>query len=87
MKKQKIRELLEQIHSEIEQAESVDENEREILRDLDADIHKFLERSDAQADESMLERIQGTIDHLEIKYPTLTLALSEMMNILSNAGI
>ena len=87
MKKQKIRELLEQVHSEIERAESVEESEREILRDLDADIHKFLERPDAQANASLLERIQETIDHLEVKYPTLTLALSEMMSILSNAGI
>jgi arginyl-tRNA synthetase len=87
MNDQKLRELLEQVHSEIERTESVDERGREILRDLDADIRKLLERSDVQADESMLKRMQDTIDHLEIEHPTLTMALSEMMTILSNAGI
>jgi hypothetical protein len=87
MNDQKLRELLEQVHSEIEHTESVDEKGREILRDLDADIRKLLERSDAQVDESMLKRMQDRIDHLEIEHPTLTMALSEMMTILSNAGI
>jgi arginyl-tRNA synthetase len=87
MNDQKLRELLEQVHSELEHTETVDEKGREILRDLDADIRKLLERSDAHADESMLKRIQDTIDQLEIQHPKLTMALSEMMTILSNAGI
>jgi hypothetical protein len=35
----------------------------------------------------VLERLQDTIDHFEATHPQLTTVLSEMMTILSNAGI
>jgi hypothetical protein len=88
---QNLRELLERLHNELEQTESIDENGNEMLRHLDADIRQRLERSGAkretEADDPILERLQGTIDHFEATHPSLTLTLSEMMTILSNAGI
>ena len=87
MNDQKIRKLLEELHGELEHTQTVDEKGRALLRELSADINNLLERSGAQADETMLERLQETIDHLEITHPKLTMALSEMMTILSNAGI
>jgi hypothetical protein len=81
--------LLEKLHHELEQIEVTDEAGRERLRDLDADIRSLLERSDElnEADEPMLERLQDSIDHFETTYPRLTMMLSQMMTILSNAGI
>ncbi len=80
--------LLEQLHDELGKMEAVDDKGRELLRHLDADIRILLERSgDAQADDSMLGRLQDAIDHFEITHPNLTSALSHMMTILSNAGI
>jgi hypothetical protein len=35
----------------------------------------------------VLERLQDTIDHFEVTHPRLTTLLSQMMTILSNAGI
>jgi hypothetical protein len=86
---QNLRELLERLHNELEQTDSVDEKGNEILRHVDADIRTLLERSDTkvEADEPVLERLQSTIDHFETTHPSLTLTLSEMMTILSNAGI
>ncbi|NWG07331.1 MAG: DUF4404 family protein [Chloroflexi bacterium] len=80
--------LLEQLHDELGKVDAVDDKGRELLRSLDDDIRKLLERSEgAQTDESMLERLQDAIDHFEITHPNLTSALSHMMTILSNAGI
>jgi hypothetical protein len=89
MSDQNLRELLEKLHSELEHTESVDDKGNEMLRHLDADIRTLLERSGTKVerDEPMLERLQGTIDHFETTHPTLTTVLSEMMTILSNAGI
>jgi hypothetical protein len=86
---QNLRELLEKLHDELEHTESVDEKGNEMLRHLDADIRTLLKRSGTklQTDEPMLERLQDTIDHFETTHPRLTTMLSEMMNILSNAGI
>lgn len=90
MSDENLRKLLEQLHDELEHIESVDEKGDELLRHLNADIRDLLNRSGRgkrPADESMLERFQETIDHFEVSHPTLTTMLSEMMTILSNAGI
>ena len=88
---QNLHELLKRLHDELEQTESIDDSGNEMLRHLDADIRKRLEGPGAKrgmdADDPILERLQGTIDHFEATHPTLTLTLSEMMTILSNAGI
>ena len=88
-KEQNLRELLERLHSELEQTDSMDEKGNEMLRHLDTDIRILLKRSGTkvEADEPMLERLQNTINHFETSYPNLTRMLSEMMTILSNAGV
>lgn len=89
MTDQNLRELLEKLHQELEKTEAVDEKGNEMLRHLDADIRSLLKRSGtkAETDETMLERLQDTIDHFEVTHPRLTTMLSQMMTILSNAGI
>jgi len=90
MTDENLRKLLEQLHDELERAESVDDKGDELLRHLNADISNLLKRSEkgkAHSDESLLERLEDAIDHFEVSHPTLTTMLSEMMTILSNAGI
>ena len=85
-----LRTLLEGLRDELQHIESMDEKGRDLLRDLDSDIHELLQRSGdsgAQADETVLQRFQSAMDHFEITHPNLTRALSEMMTALSNAGI
>ena len=86
MTDQKLRELLEQLHSELKQTESVDEKGREMLSHLSADIQKLLEPSET-ADQSVLTQLQDAIDHFEVEHPAITSALSQILNTLSNAGI
>jgi hypothetical protein len=89
MNDQNLRELLEKLQTEMERTEVTDEAGRERLRHLEADIRALRERSDEriETDEPMLERLQDSIDHFETSHPQLTLMLSQMMTILSNAGI
>ena len=82
-----LRELFEGLHEELQRIESVDDKGRDLLRGLDADIHALLERSGESDSASVLESLQSTMDHFEITHPKLTMALSEMMTALSNAGI
>jgi hypothetical protein len=88
---QNLRELLERLHNELEQTDSIDEDGTELLRHLASDIRRRLEQTGTkrapEPDDPILERLQGTIDHFEATHPSLTLTLSEMMTILSNAGI
>jgi ABC-type transporter Mla subunit MlaD len=89
MTDQNLRELLDKLHQELEQLDTTDEQGRAMLHHLDADIRTLLKRSGepAEADEPMLEQLQDTINHFETTHPSLTLTLSQMMTILSNAGI
>jgi hypothetical protein len=89
MTDQNLRELLEKLHNELEHVEVTDEAGRERLRHLEADIRRLRERSGekSEADDPMLERFQDSIDHFEETYPQLTMMISQMMTILSNAGI
>jgi len=84
-----LRELLEKLHNELEHTEVTDEAGRERLRHLEADIRSLLRRSGekVETDEPMLERFQDSIDHFEDTHPQLTMMISQMMTILSNAGI
>ena len=90
MDNQELGKLLEQLHSEIEHTESIDEKGRERLRDLAKDIGELLARSDGgqtQAQTSLLERLEDSISYLEVTHPTLTQTLSRVLETLSNAGI
>ena len=89
MNDQNLHELLEKIQNELAHTEVTDEAERERLRHLEADVRSLLERSHdrTEADESMLERFEDAVDHFETSHPQLTMMISQMMTILSNAGI
>jgi hypothetical protein len=79
--------LLEQLRQELAKAQAMDDKGRELLRALRADIETLLERSEAGTEDSLLERLQDSIDHFEVTHPGLTTALSNLLRTLSNAGI
>lgn len=90
MDDKELRKHLEELHNEIEHAESVDETGRELLRDIRNDIRDLLERSGngpVPARPLTLERIEQAIATLEASHPTLASALTQVLNTLSNAGI
>jgi DNA-binding transcriptional ArsR family regulator len=90
MDEQVLRKLLEQLHSELEHTQSVDEKGREMLRALGDDIRELLARSEAnqaEIERTLLDRLEESISYLEVSHPTLTATLSKLLESLSNAGI
>jgi len=88
MDNNELRTMLEQLHSEIERTDSIDEKGRELLRELGDDIRVLLARSeDEPAQPSILHRLEDSISYLEVTHPTLTNTLSKLLEGLSNAGI
>jgi len=82
--------LLEQLRTEIAHAQSVDEGERESLRQLDADIHRLLKGSAEERrspEPEMLAAWEQAVDELELEHPTLTRLLSQILNTLSSSGL
>ncbi|MBP6179107.1 MAG: DUF4404 family protein [Anaerolineales bacterium] len=88
MTSKEIDQLLEKLKNEIEGIQPDDEKGQELLRELSDDIRDLLERAESkQPPQSMLERMERSIEHFEVTYPDLTAALSSLFSILSNAGI
>ena len=84
------RKLLEEFRNQVAQAESLDEEGRNLLLSLDKEIQKLIESSDDETidtPDTVLEQLQESIERFEETHPTLTLTLSQMMTVLSNAGI
>lgn len=86
----KLREQLEQLQAEIRQSRSMDEEGKALLRDLDADIHDLLARSEGEAVDvqpSTVDRLQDSLTYFEVSHPSLTALISKLLETLSNAGI
>ena len=82
--------MLEEFRNQVAQAEPLDEEDRNLLLSLDKEIQRLVDRSDDESDDTpdtVLEQLQESIEHFEETHPTLTLTLSQMMTVLSNAGI
>jgi hypothetical protein len=86
----KLRKQLEQLQAEIRKSRSVDEEGKALLRDLDADIHDLLARSESEAADiqpSTVGRLQDSLTYFEVSHPTLTALIAKLLETLSNAGI
>ena len=81
-----LHEKLEKLHSELEQAEQVDDSDRELLRTIVSDIQRILERpggGPAAERHSIVEQLEDTAWRLEESHPSLTSAMSQLMDALS----
>ena len=91
MNNDELRKVLEELHQKIESTDSVDEQGREMLNHLSQDIRNLLGRTghgERRRDTSKeINRLEESIRYFEVTHPTLTATLSQMLNILNNAGI
>ena len=90
MNDQELCQLLEKLHQEIEETQSVDEKERELLHHLEADIRELLGRCDEeqlQTHPLTRQRLEEAVEAMAVNHPTLTAMLSSMLTTLSNAGV
>jgi len=87
----KLRELLEQLQDELERAEEVEPESRDLLRDVMSDIETTLDRSAAgeapAADESVKGRLDQAVVEFENSHPQLSFTLERLIESLTNMGI
>jgi hypothetical protein len=85
----KLRRALEQLRKEIDSIQDVDEKGKNLLNEIRADIQSILEHNedDSFHPKTTKKRLEDSIIFLEATHPDITSILSELLNILSNAGI
>ncbi|MCG8351448.1 MAG: DUF4404 family protein [Chloroflexales bacterium] len=77
----KLRELLQQLHTELDQTQSLDEITRSQLEHLAGDIRSILERTEGmRADENPVlhDRLGNTIEQFEASHPQLTTIMAQI---------
>jgi len=90
MKPKDLRQQLQQLHDAIENADQIDDDGQRLLRDVDEHIRELLARSETselRARPGLALGLEDAIRHFEVTHPALTLALSDLLTALSNAGI
>ena len=89
MDKQELHRKLEQLHAELQQVESPDSNDREVLQKLAGDIRKILEQKETETHNyrSLSERLREAIAQLEASHPKATLMMRQVIDQLAFMGI
>ncbi len=88
MEKQ-LREHLEELHTELESADAMDERSKDLIDSVVRDIQKLLDREPGTSHQpqGLIERLRDATRHFEENHPDLSAAVGRVMNTLSNMGI
>jgi hypothetical protein len=90
---EKIRQMLVQLHDELEHAETLNDEELAMMRHLKADIQEMLNREETRGmpryrpSRSFINRLKLSVDLFELNHPTLTITIDKVLETLSVAGI
>ena len=89
MGEQRLRQMLEQLHAELQRADTIDDRSRELLHGVLGDIEDMLQREQEQSPqpESIIERLREAVRTFEKTHPTLTEAIGKVADALSSIGI
>ncbi len=90
MDTQNLYKRLQELHRELQQIESVDENERRALEQLMADIQELQERKEGQPIQRysrLSERLKDGVAQLEASHPNVTMLMSQVIDRLAKMGI
>jgi hypothetical protein len=90
MEDQELRKLIEKLHAEIQDTQTIDEKGQALLVHLESDIRGLLERvggKGALVHPSTIQRLEEGLDHFEVTHPSLTILISQLLESLSKVGI
>jgi hypothetical protein len=90
MREQHLRQMLEQLHTELQRADTIDDRSRELLRRVLGDIEDLLERKQKPGGtqlESIIERLRGAVRAFETTHPRLTDAIGGVADALARIGL
>jgi ElaB/YqjD/DUF883 family membrane-anchored ribosome-binding protein len=90
MDKQALRGQLEELHAELQQLDSIDANERELLQGLARDVQEILTREADRTEQhysSLGERLREAVAQVEASNPRATLLMRQVIDQLSYMGI
>ena len=88
MEQQKLKELLDILHRELEQVESVDETTEIVLSNLKVDMQRLLagKTGTLHEDASLMVRMNEALNHFEAGHPKLSMTIQHLLESLAKMG-
>jgi ABC-type transporter Mla subunit MlaD len=86
MERQQLKATLKRIHAELESTGSADPELKELLGELDDDIHRLTQQQD-QASASFGERLEAAALGFEAEHPRVSMLLKELSDSLAKLGL
>jgi hypothetical protein len=89
MNRQHLQDSLQKLHSELQQIDSIDVNERRLLQSLISDINELIDaggKTDSGT-EQLTERLRDGITLFEASHPQATLLMGQVIDALAKLGI
>lgn len=80
-----LRDTLQNLHTELQQAQPADDKSREVINNLTQDVQGALANPDQH--HTLRGRLEDSIDHLEENHPQLTLAIGAVLDNLAAIGL
>ena len=89
MDNEKLRTQLEHLHAELQQADSLDPGQREMLQTLANDIDQLLKAEEIKSHhyQGLSERFSDIVAQLEASHPQITLLLRQAIDSLAFLGV
>ncbi len=89
MDKQTLRGQLQELHAELQEIESLDVNERQMLQNLARDVQEVLRRDDdrTQPYSSLGAQLREAVAQVEASHPRATILMREVIDQLAFMGI
>ena len=89
MNNEQLRAQLEQLHAELQQADAIDPQQREMLQARADDIEQLLKREEIKPHHyrSLRERLGEDVAELEASHPQITLLMRRVIDSLAYLGI
>ncbi len=87
MEKQKVRELLEQLHLELSSAGELDEATADKLRATAAEIESTLAHTHHASSQPLVQRLRDAVYHLPDSHPAVKNTVGRIADALSQIGI
>ena len=88
MRERHLRQMLEQLHTELQRTDTIDDRSRQLLRSVLDDIEDLLERKEKRVQpESIVERLREAVRAFETTHPTLTDTIGGVADALAKMGI
>ena len=90
MEKKQLRDLLTELHNELEKSDRVDDVTRSALAEVTDEIQRLLaseEPASREQGESLAGRMQESLLEFETEHPAVTRVINQMAAALANLGI